>query len=122
MTTARLTRSDLRSSERIFSEELKANPWVLFHGTSSMNAAVIEEDGLRWTDALYTPSDLLRMLDICKSMNWEGIDWDAYSTLKELSLPRLNIDQTPPVYLNANPWKAASFSAHRIAGGETRLR
>lgn len=84
-----------------------------------MNAPAIEEEGFLWTDALCTIDDLHRLVGIYKSMNWLGIDGDSFSNLTARSLPRLMDDRTPALYLSANPWEAAAYSARCLAGGET---
>jgi hypothetical protein len=107
-----------RRSGRVFSKELEENGWVLFHGTSSVNAAAIEEGGFNPSAVSISAEVVQKILSLFEHMGWEGSSQTGRDILKLFSEGDFRGTGTSPIYFAENAAGALLYATQACAGGE----
>jgi hypothetical protein len=106
----------LTPTDRLFDAETRNDPWILFHGTSSVHESVIDNDGIQVGRLPTSMEEVRNVVCIFKSMNWRVA---PASSLLTYCLRRDNGDASPrPISLAHMPEQAASYCGVSTAGGE----
>jgi hypothetical protein len=94
------------------------DPWVVYHGTSSVFEQDIEDRGLEPFNRLFDPRDVDRVRDAFDSLGWYGSADSGYSVLASYSRERHRGDRQY-LYCSSYPNASLLFSTRGFAGGET---
>lgn len=103
-----------------FDGRFDADPWIAFHGTSSVNEQAIMADGLFAADQSYTRADLAALCAVFDALWWSGESTGGYAVLKNYS----NADYTrgdglaKPTHLAESSFRALRYAVPSFAGGE----
>lgn len=104
---------------RSFPDEIALDPWVLYHGTSSVAETHIDSHGLRCSEPTFKKSDLESVVEIFDELQWAGRTGASFAVLKPFSLNHdFGHSQTKPVYLAESAYRALTFATRDFAGGE----
>jgi hypothetical protein len=104
----------------LFPEEIVADPWIAFHGTSGSRADAIEISGLEWPGDVVCRDDVQRVVGIFRAMNWSGLSLGGLPVLEPFSLNHdFRVGATKPIYLAEYSMRALTFATSDFAGGET---
>ncbi len=116
---------DLRSRTwsdtiQVFPDELLEDKWLGFHGTSSINEAAIEKEGIRWNVPPWSVEDLKRIAAIFRRMEWPGRDSGGYPVLKVFTLKSdYHGGHCKPIFIGETAERCVTFATRDFAGGET---
>jgi hypothetical protein len=109
--------SKLHKESRIFPEDIRSNPWVLFHGTSACSEEQVDSSGLDTAHLPVSLQELRGVVGVFKSMNWR--ESNALRQLCSWSFPRgVDGPESRHVYLSSGPELAACYCGRSSAGGE----
>jgi hypothetical protein len=98
-----------------FAQWLYDNPCVVYHGTSSAYASVIEREGFMVGHLPFSVKMLQHLIAVCAQLGFRS--W-SYTTVRGLSSgTKLSRDADRPVYFSANFWFARDYATN--IGGET---
>jgi hypothetical protein len=97
------------------------DPWVVYHGTSSVFEQDIEDHGLEPFNRLFDPRDVDRVRDAFENLGWYGSGDSGYIVLASYSRDRHRGDRQG-VYCCSYPNGSLLFSTRGFAGGETALQ
>ena len=104
--------SKFRKESRLFTDKIRNDPWVLFHGASSCSENEIETCGLKTSHFPVSLQELRDIIRIFKSMNWRSgyfaqlIAWGGCS------------EAFRPICMACVPELAAHYCGRDNAGGE----
>ncbi|HOW86442.1 MAG TPA: hypothetical protein P5119_11310 [Candidatus Aminicenantes bacterium] len=105
-----------------FNRRYFSDPWVAYHGTSSINEQQIEKNGLKWSDQNYTRSDISQVISIFEKLFWYGAVSDGLAVLLTYTQSDFDISKTKnakPIFLAQSSMRALSYAQRSWAGGET---
>jgi hypothetical protein len=102
-----------------FTEEIESDPWVVYHGTSSISEAAIDRSGFRCGSEDFDPAALL-CLSIIKTIN-AADDVPCSTVLENYTFPRIGNRGHAPLFCALHPQRAILFTSRLFAGGETAL-
>jgi len=106
-------------SALLFPREIEDDPWIIYHGTSSLNEQAIDRDGFVWTSEGTSRDDVRRVVEIFETMRWDGMDSSSMAILKPFSLQHdFNGAETSPIYFAETSKRALLYATHDFAGGE----
>ena len=104
----------------IFPDKISEDPWIIYHGTSSIFENDIEINGLHWKAANYDKSDVESVVRIFDFMSWSGHSGGGYPVLYPFSLKNdFSASTKKPIFLAESSLRAIWFSTRDNAGGET---
>jgi hypothetical protein len=104
----------------LFPEEIFADPWIAFHGTSGARANAIESNGLRWPAELISKKDVEFVVEIFRAIDWAGLSKGGLPVLEPFSLNHdFRGNESKPTYLAEYSVRAMTYASHDFAGGET---
>lgn len=104
--------------DRLFPDEIELDSWVVYHGTSATNSALIERDGFRYDCHPMREPELKRITGIFDAMRWAGNDKGGYAVLESFSAYDFSIIATSPIYLTERSIRALLYATRDFAGGE----
>ena len=104
----------LSEKQNWFPPEIENDPWVVYHGTSSVFEEKIERSGLQ-CGSLHLNEAVLRCATLIKTTEWYE-DAAAFS-LVAFSCPR--ITSAPHFYCALFPQRASLYTRRMFAGGES---
>jgi hypothetical protein len=107
---------DLCHKRTWFTREIEDDPWVVYHGTSSVSEESIERLGFRCGSTGLNHGTLL-CLTIVKTIGWEDVPRGA--ALQAYTFPRINSGSLSPFFCAFFPQRAIAFTCRQYAGGET---
>jgi hypothetical protein len=107
-----------RYSGLLFSDELEADDWVMFHGTSGFNADTIESDGFVPGRTGVEKSDICAVVKVFDQLKWAGRDPGGLAILKPYSLEYDLKTGMSPVFFGECSIRALTHAARDFAGGE----
>lgn len=108
------TAEALANKETWFPPEIDSDPWVVYHGTSSVFEKEIEQNGFK-CGSNHLDEGVLLCLSIIITTEW--FEDDATASLRAYSLPRIGSDA--PFYCALFPQRSALFTRRMFSGGET---
>lgn len=112
----------LRGPAEAFPREIVEDPWVLYHGTSSLHEARIEAEGLRPGSSTFTKAELSSVLEVFERMNWSGRSHGSRAVLQPYSVNYdFNQERGKPVFLTEQSGRAARYASKGCAGGEIAM-
>jgi hypothetical protein len=97
-----------------FPPEIESDPWVVYHGTSSVFEESIDRDGIQ-CGSTHLDEAALICATIIKTTEW--YDDSATTSLTAYSIPR--IAQEAPFFCGLFPPKSLIYTSREFAGGET---
>jgi len=107
------------TSKDLFPSDICEDPWVAFHGTSSVNKAKIESVGFQWTHNLALKKDLKRVASIFERMKWCGSDGGSYAVLRPFSLEHdFGPSSKSPIFFLEDCFRTLHYASIDNAGGE----
>ncbi len=110
----------LNEKTQLFPDEIENDPWVVYHGTSSLFEAEIDDDGFQWKSSIITKKDVSNVVDIYTEMDWIGNDGGGFQVLKPYSLEHDFFKRDfKPIYFGETSYRSLLFATHEFAGGET---
>ena len=104
---------------RLFPMEITQNPWVAFHGTSSVCEQQIESHGLYWQPISYQRRQIEAIIRIFRSMNWAEFDLGGFGVLSTFTAGDFSGKEKKPIFLAETDARATLFATVDFAGGET---
>jgi len=107
-----------RHSGRLFSDEVEADDWVMFHGTSDFNADSIECEGFLPERIGVAKSDIYRVVKVFDELKWSGRDQGGLAVLKPYSLDYDLKTGASPLFFAECSIRALTHAARDFAGGE----
>lgn len=108
----------IRDSHAVFRPEIEGDPWIVFHGTSNLNAVRIEAEGFNPAVATKRLS-LEALASVFESMRWAGLGRGGFEILKPFSL---GYDSTRGTTFFAESSVRSSLYASRDFAGGEKLR
>lgn len=109
----------LRGEGCLFPREIDEDPWVLYHGTSSLYEAQIDARGLTSASALFTKADVEKVLDVFRRLRWSGSSGRSRAVLEPYSANYdLSQARGRPIYLTEDAARAVRYATKQLAGGE----
>ncbi len=110
----------LNEKVQLFPDEIENDPWVVFHGTSSIFESEIDDHGFQWKPSIVTKKEVSHVVDIFTKMNWSGKDGGGLPILKPFSLESdFALGNTKPIYFASTSYRALLYSTHEFSCGET---
>jgi len=102
-----------------FSKEWYDDPFILYHGTSSIYSESIEHDGWNMNEQPYDIADFQKICNFFEDIGWDGTPKNSgYSVLRSFSLGGDdNYVDSKPVSFSQIYWTARNYS--RNIGGES---
>ena len=108
--------SKLRKESRIFSDEIRDDPWALFHGTAACWEKQIDTAGLKTS---HFPVSLRELDDIVRTFKSMNLRTDHLGSLLAWSFPEeVNGKEFREIFLTSIPELAACYCGQSTAGGE----
>ena len=105
--------------QRLFSDEIDTDEWIMFHGTSGFNAERIERDGFISLPGTSLYEQMQRVAAVFKNMNWCGESGGGYSVLKAFSLDHDFSERgRSPLFFAETSVRALLYASRNFAGGE----
>ena len=96
-----------------------SDPWVLYHGTSSIFETQIDSDGLRPSGGLpICQSDVEALINVFRLLGWPGDDPGGYGVLGSYSRMRHQASKWR-CCLTSYPNRGLLYAMRDFAGGET---
>jgi len=109
--------SSLQKTSRIFSDKIRNDPWVLFHGTAACWEKEIDAAGLKTSHFPVSLGELREIMKTFKSMN---LRTDHLGSLLAWSFPEeVNGKEFREIFLASIPELAACYCDQSTAGGES---
>lgn len=108
------TAEALVNKETWFPPEIESDPWVVYHGTSSVFEECIDRDGIQ-CGSTHLDEAALICSTIIKTTEW--YDDSATTSLTAYSIPR--IAREAPFFCGLFPQKSLIYTSREFAGGET---
>jgi hypothetical protein len=103
----------------LFGDQVDSDPWVAFHGTSSVFEAEIDSTGLNSNRALFSRTEIAAVVDIFGRIDWAGEHLGGFVVLKPWSLGFDRASgEMPPLYLAESSHRAALYATRDFSGGE----
>jgi hypothetical protein len=104
---------------QLFSDEVEADPWVMFHGTSGYNARSIETNGFCPHPDTILKEAIQRIVEVFKAMKWSGEHGGGYAVLKPFSLDYdLKVSDGSPLFFAETGLRGLLYGCRDFAGGE----
>ncbi len=106
-----------------FGGRFDTDPWIAFHGSSSVNEHAIMADGLFAGEQGYTRTDLAALCSIFESLWWVGESVNGYAVLKAFSdADYMRGDGvSKPTHLAESSFRAMRYALPSRAGGEAAM-
>jgi hypothetical protein len=104
----------LAEEQSWFPPEIENDPWVVYHGTSSVFEEKIEQSGIQ-CGSLHLNDAILRCATLIKTTEW--YEDNATASLVAFSFPR--IISAPHFYCALFPQRASLYTRRMFAGGES---
>lgn len=109
----------LRDDAKLFPDDIEADEWVAFHGTSGGNSERIEREGFHYAAPAISLEQINKVADIYSKMAWCGEDLGGYMVLKAFSLGHDMRDSTRSIIFFAETGnRALLYASLNFAGGE----
>jgi hypothetical protein len=91
---------------------------VLFHGTSSFSAAIVEKEGLRPQKSIIADDELQAVAALYEEIQWAGTDLGGYAVLRPWSL---GYDRRAgqPLFFGESCVRTSTWATQDFAGGDT---
>ena len=102
-----------------FPPEISDDPWIVYHGTSSVSEAAIESNGLSWQPGTYSREEVAAVCNVYRSMNWAGLGTGGFGVLHSFTSGDFRLGTRKPIYLAETSLRSATFALRDFAGGET---
>jgi hypothetical protein len=111
---------ELQTTGRVFGDDIEADPWVLYHGTSNVAEDGLLSNGLAWKAGPYTKEDVRRVCAIYNRLGWAGFKSSGFPVLQPFSLDHdFGGNAAKPLFLAPTAYRATCFATRDFAGGET---
>ena len=103
-----------------FPDEVCDDPWVVYHGTSSVSEEEIDLCGFHWRPAVATRSEVGHVVSMFDRMSWAGRSGGGYVVLRPFSLDYdfAGGDQKSIFFAECSN-RALLYATRGFAGGET---
>lgn len=108
----------LQASGTLFPDEIAADLWIAFHGTSSAASAGIETMGWASHRPSVTKTEVEAIDRIYAAMNWAGSDSGGLAVLRPFSLQHDFAGDESPTYFAEYDFRTLTFARPDFAGGE----
>src|ERR1700730_4493642 len=112
----------LAGTDRLFSDVIESDLWIMFHGTSGFNAKSIERDGFAFRSDYVTHEQIKRVTDLYETMKWVGESGGGYPVLKPFSLAHDYLGGGNGLTFFAETSRRALLYATRDFAGGEKLR
>ncbi len=110
----------LNEKVQLFPDEIENNPWIVYHGTSSVYENEIDSIGFMWEPSLFTKDEISNVVDIYTIMDWAGNDQGGFVVLKGYSIDHdFSTGNTKPIYFGETSYRSLLYATKSFAGGET---
>lgn len=103
-------------SKSVFGSEIESDPWVAFHGTSSIYEQEVDTHGFGNGKLEFTGDELDSIISIFDWMNWAT---SAQGNLSVYSRNRVQTGRVFTTYFREEIHRAMGFCSRELAGGET---
>ena len=110
------TYEELKTTRTLFSQDVEANPWILYHATTSQVEAAIDTHGFAGGSSVVTNEHLAQLSDIYERLNWFGIQ-GGFSNLKGFTEGRSRIEK-PQTWFRETCMRSLTYAHRYFAGGE----
>lgn len=104
---------------RVFPDEIEADPFVVFHGTSGFNAASIEATGFYFPSSALSREKFERVSRIYEMIKWSGLHRGGYAVLKPFSMNHdFGEGAQSPIFFGDSSHQSLLYASRDFAGGE----
>jgi hypothetical protein len=109
----------VEDNTQLFPDDICLDPYVVYHGTSSIHETQIDIEGLHWTPGLVSKEHVLRLTRVFEEMTWCGVTGGGYPVLEGFARYDFRSGSQKPIFLAESSYRAMLYAGADWCGGET---
>ena len=107
------------TNAQLFSKDIDADRWVMFHGTSGFNAESIEREGFSQQPGMVSLEQMHRVANLYETMKWAGENGGGYAVLNPFSISHdVREGGGTNLFFAETSLRALLYATHDFCGGE----
>ncbi|MDX0488814.1 hypothetical protein GOC53_00765 [Sinorhizobium medicae] len=107
------------TSGSVFPDEIEADPWIMFHGSSQYNSESIERDGFGFNGNVVSRDEVERVVAVFEKMKWVGENTAGYPALKPFCAEYdFRLGERSLLFFAETSLRALLYATPDFAGGE----